>query len=296
LDCRAILVVIYDRRPNDKSSFEPFPPLPVELVRCLLEVTAQEDKPTSLALAHVSRTVQQWIRPIIYHTVVLVSENQIHFFRRTLQGPNTILGAIVRRLFIKDEVNYHDRGAIAEVIRDCTQLEYLVTDVDLSDSNAMDIISSSSVAPWHAMLTDTESSLRVPPLGYALLRNVTHLYVDLLKDIEPFQFLPHLTHLGLGCWGDKEMPDYIPRITSLLSLPSIVVILLHAFNDGKPTCRLIGATWRNLSQMEDQRLFAGPGLREDDNIALVRTGGTIWDDADVKYKHWRRRVVGVGQR
>jgi hypothetical protein len=263
-------------------------PLPVEVVRCILEL-ATEDKRASLALALVSKAVQSWITPIIYHTVILTSEGDIKYFYHTLQESKANLGASVRFLLIKHDIG--DTEMIAKIVCGCVHVECIFTDAALTDPKHLDTIDALSFpAPWHMMMTNPQRAFEAPLLGHPLLRNITHLYVDLIGSIKPFlsQLLPCLTHLGFGCWATEL---YVPRITYLLSSLPLVVLLLHAYEGfGKPADVLFGLRWHELAQIEDERLFAGPGLCEDDYIELLRSGGTIWDGAQIRYKDWRRLV------
>jgi hypothetical protein len=46
--------------------------------------------------------------------------------------------------------------------------------------------------------------LMAPQSAAAVLRNITHLYVDLPYDINIVLSLLTLTYLGLGCWGAQN--------------------------------------------------------------------------------------------
>jgi hypothetical protein len=178
--------------------------LAVELVRCILEFAATEDNQTSLALAHVSKAVQKWIYPIIYHTVVLTRTNQMQSFHRTLQATQTSVGARVRRLILNFQARYHIM--IAETVYACTELEVLVTGADLRENTFVEMNSPSIPAPWHVILLPV-SLARLLMLGHPLLRiitHITHLCLDLIDQdfLKAIQSFPLLTHLGVGYWGD----------------------------------------------------------------------------------------------
>jgi hypothetical protein len=279
-------IMIRDRS-LDPSHFDPFPPLPVELVRCILEVAALKDKSTSLTLARVSKLVYHWAIPIIYHTVILRGVDQMYPFYCTLQARSTGIGEKVRRLYIHRGIGYS--RPLAEVIGSCPHLECLVGNLDMADAAFVDGMGTSCPGPWHIMLLCPDS--KIVPLAHPLLRNITHIYIDALHDdlVDGIQALPRLTHLGFGCWGDAEPQPYPTWITCILSSPSLIILLLHAFEDDQPT-DLYGDKWCELSKIGDERLLAGPALHEDDYISLVKSGVTIWDDAESKYKDWRTLV------
>jgi hypothetical protein len=82
---------------------------------------------------------------------------------------------------------------------------------------------------------------------------------------------------------------YLPRITSVLSWPSLIILLMHAFDDeGQPTELLVGASWFQLAKIEDGRFFVGPGLCE--YLTLAHSRVTIWDEVKFRYKGLRTLV------
>jgi hypothetical protein len=268
------------------SLWEPFPPLAVELVRYIMELSAKEDRQTSLALTRVSRAVHKWITPVIYHTVILRHDDQVLSFRRTVKRLNCRVGVSVRHLLIKG-VPEHYR-AIAEIISCCTQLMSVVTTADMADPDILAMIGFSCPGPRHMSLI---YSVWTPPLGHPLLQNITHLYIDFLNNLETVPSLPRLTHFGVGRYGNQGHLEYVPWVIRVLSSPSLVILLLLAFNGwGKPMDVLVGERWNSLAKIDDERLLVGPGLSWRDHVSLVDAGATIWDDAEIKYRGWRRQV------
>ncbi|KAF9026307.1 hypothetical protein BDZ89DRAFT_1067654, partial [Hymenopellis radicata] len=60
---------------------ESFPDLPVHVARLLIEVAAWSNRPTTARnLVLVSKTVRQWIDPILHHTIVLDTEPKFYAF------------------------------------------------------------------------------------------------------------------------------------------------------------------------------------------------------------------------
>lgn len=262
--------------------------MPVEIARYLLEVAAEQDKATSLALVRVSKAVETWITPIIYHTVILLRRYQSMSFYHTLKALKPSVGPTVRSLVIQDSVTHP--ATIAGIVRRCTDLQTLVSSVNVSGPKFMAMIDPSFPGPWHMVLRGLGS--KMPPLDHQLLRNVTHFYIEDLREeyVDRVQSLPRLTHLGFGCWGDLEPSDYVAHITRALSSPCLLVLILQAMSSR--TVVLEGDTWWRLAEIPDERLLARPGFPQDDTIAQVTAGETMWDDAQAKYGDWRRLVKG----
>ncbi|KAF8588250.1 hypothetical protein K439DRAFT_672409 [Ramaria rubella] len=70
----------------------PFPPLPIELVREMIELATLSDRPTAFSLSLVSKVVNSWVTPLIYGTVTLESRETILSF---IQGLETAQCAAV---------------------------------------------------------------------------------------------------------------------------------------------------------------------------------------------------------
>jgi hypothetical protein len=268
------------------SLWEPFPPLAVELVRYILEISAIEDKQTSLTLARVSKAVQKWTTPIIYHTVILCHDDQVLSFQRTVKHLNSGIGMNVRHILIKG-IPEHD-CAIAEIMSCCTRLVSVVTTADMGDPDLLDMIGSSFHELRYMSLT---YSMWEPPLGHSLLQNITHLYIQFLNNFIALPSLPHLTHFAIGRYGTQGHPVSVGWVTRVLSSPSLVTLLLLGFyHSGERTSTLVGLPWCELAKIEDERLLVGPLISWHDHAPLLVSGATIWDDAETKYRGWRMLV------
>jgi len=66
-----------------------FPPLPTELVREIVELSAKDHRCVALALLRVSAFMQQWIEPLVYETVILSTSKQVgrFFFESLIPAP-----------------------------------------------------------------------------------------------------------------------------------------------------------------------------------------------------------------
>ena len=273
------------------KSMTPFPHLPEELVRYVIQITANEDKPTALTLARVSRVVQRWISPIIYHTIFLEYQHQLVPFHGTLESRRFDLAESVRTLFLL----FHGRCEIvSEILCGCKNLQTLVMNIPWSYADFEEPVKLPQNLPSHVILLASDSITEFTPKCLSYLRNVTHLYIDFAeKDsrfVKSISFLPKLTHLGIGCWGKVELEEHLPSITSVLSMPVLTMFLIQTFREGLPAYDRVGDAWMELAEIQDKRLLVRPGISLRDHIALVDSGGTIWDKAEDKYKDWRNLV------
>jgi hypothetical protein len=97
----------------------PFPPLPVEFVCFILEMTAAEHRSTALQLICVSKVVHIWIIPIIFRTIILHTSEQVSPFHLALPSAYP-QAAHVKNLFIVSN------ASLAKVLSTCRQMERLV--------------------------------------------------------------------------------------------------------------------------------------------------------------------------
>ncbi|KAF8991849.1 hypothetical protein BDZ89DRAFT_1054376, partial [Hymenopellis radicata] len=71
------------------APFTPFPELPLDVARYILETAAYMDRATALQLVVVSKAVFEWIDPILYRVVVFTSLDGTKSFWTAIQtrGP-----------------------------------------------------------------------------------------------------------------------------------------------------------------------------------------------------------------
>ncbi|KAF8909188.1 hypothetical protein CPB85DRAFT_754871 [Mucidula mucida] len=62
----------------------PFPDIPTDIARLILETAAWKDDKTAYTLVFVSKVVRQWIDPILYHSVTLSTSKQLAAFRDSI--------------------------------------------------------------------------------------------------------------------------------------------------------------------------------------------------------------------
>ncbi|KAF8484185.1 hypothetical protein JB92DRAFT_3030845 [Gautieria morchelliformis] len=77
----------------------PFPPLPVELIRCIFEHAAYLDGDTGHVFLLVSSAVRRWIHPIVYETIEIFGLLRMVNFAAIFAG-QTLLATSVRNLLL----------------------------------------------------------------------------------------------------------------------------------------------------------------------------------------------------
>lgn len=279
----------------------PFPPMPVELVRDMVEFAALADMPTALSLALVSKVVNKWITPILYHTVVLGRREFARAFNQGIEAAqdDCHLGQPQCRESTREKFRHISTLAIHGTamahydwtLTLCQDVQHLLLKpgyyrIALADKNV-----SLWPRPSHVVL------LTFPPSWFAEILDclvyTTHLYLDLdvyPEFVEKCACLP-LTHICIALWADGGEEEIFVRasVELLLAMPSMKIVLIHAFISGSPIEDFFGGVWLGLADIVDERLIVAPGLRDDDLLGLFKSGGTVWDTVE-EWKDWRQLV------
>ncbi|KAF8523200.1 hypothetical protein JB92DRAFT_1615781 [Gautieria morchelliformis] len=283
------------------SSEEPLvpfhPPLPVELIREVIEHVALTDKSSTPSLALVSRNFYTWVTPLMYHTVTLDTRERMLFF---------IDGIEVAQCASVDNTRYIVSLAIhSKAMQRCDWILSLCGNVQSlllwprCDQSELSWQAPEGAAlwshPWHVVI------LVVYPMWLAqrilLFTHTTHLYLDEALDPQTLQLclqMPALTHICFGVYGDHDHPEVVVRGTKfLLDMPSIEQVLIHAFISGVPIGDFFGLVWASLAEIPDRRLFVKPGLYREDFFERFEAGETVWDSVE-EWEDWRR-VAQAGE-
>ncbi|KIJ54740.1 hypothetical protein M422DRAFT_24644 [Sphaerobolus stellatus SS14] len=168
---------------------------PVELVRIIFEIAAQESCCTAASLCRVSKSVRKWITPLVYHSVVLETALALKAFHSTLSIPQTRLTCHIRMLHLP----FASLGLVTpHFLRNFPALECLaVNSIWLQHPSPS---TSEWLSPRPYSITVTGSLKRIS-YDHPIFRSCTHLY---LPDDVPVPFaltagtFPHLTHLACG--------------------------------------------------------------------------------------------------
>jgi hypothetical protein len=281
----------------------PFSSFPSEIVCFIVRHAAAICPQTTLTLTLVSKTVREWIEPVLYHTVTLWTPHTLDLFRIAFDAkPRSFFAAHVRNLFINGEDG-------SDIIMACSNVERLASyppalvglpDFDVQEDTPSSTAASSSLpqssadtgcpTPGEVMLV---GALDDVPWASPLFRNVKYLYLGL----EPpppetacdVSLLPSLTHCAFPYDGDED--DALILTISTLLESSTLTHLVVLVNDeqGNPDRDRKGTIWTKLACMTDSRLLVGTELCHDgdDWEAMVEAGTTMWDSWDRDYSGWR---------
>ncbi|KAF9018696.1 hypothetical protein BDZ89DRAFT_1165034 [Hymenopellis radicata] len=230
-----------------KASFNE---LSIDVLRHLLEATALDDRKIALTLVLLSKTVREWIDPIIYRRAVLTMENILKF-ERTVRVRNDVafFARNVRVLSLAITRSPEYAQAAAHILSICTGVKSLAW-----HSFSASFPPMNSISPTHMSVVEPSSQdmALLPP-------SVTHLALsaETFKDAETLTVMgtraPNLTHImlyDLDVDFDGLFPAHFIHYV-LSELASDVKYLIVVF---PPTPR--GLTWpfaRFISQLKDAR-------------------------------------------
>jgi hypothetical protein len=63
------------------------------------------------------------------------------------------------------------------------------------------------------------------------------------------------------------------------------MVIIRGFRLGRGTItHFAGQLWVDLAKMKAPALFCLPGMRDEELVEAPRTGRTIWDDVETKFK------------
>ncbi|KAF9026302.1 hypothetical protein BDZ89DRAFT_1067652 [Hymenopellis radicata] len=203
----------------DLAAVQPFPDLPMDVARLMLETAAWGDTRTAQSLTCVSKLVRQWIDPILHHTVVIRTLSKLQKFHQSIISRND-------PVFFARHVKILRLGVYED--------GYLYPDAHLltSEMESLNIVLSACcglerLALWHAAY-----NFMVLPviLGEHGCIRPTHLSVRRITTMTSFPspnrfkfWPPSLTHLHLheGHNGDTALipwPDIFtgcPKLTHI---------------------------------------------------------------------------------
>ncbi|KAJ6558672.1 hypothetical protein B0H10DRAFT_2240795 [Mycena sp. CBHHK59/15] len=204
--------------------------LPLELEREIFELCAWTDAPTAAVLTRTCVRAQEWIEPILYHSIVLHAASRSTLFIRTLNSrPRSFFAQRVKTLYL-------DPGVLAEgsllALSTCSGIRTLAlrgwwppSDHDPSiNTLALNIMDAADLRRviFPAGKWD---------FGRPAFRNITHLVVEFRS---PFNvhLIPHLTHLAVYYPGFRDaISKYQETITQSPRLE--LFIILHDFKGFK---------------------------------------------------------------
>ena len=267
-----------------------YPPLPVELIREVIEHVALTDKSSASSLALVSRNFYNWTMPLMYHTVTLDTRETILSFIHCIEAAQCVFVDNTKHIV---SLAIHNRAMqyCDWTLSLCGNIRSLLLWPDRRDQSSQ----SEGVAlwshPWHVVILSVPTMWLIQRVS--LFTHTSHLYLDEALNPQILRLcleMRMLTHICFGLYGDYDSPEMAVRGTKLLlEKPSMNLVLVHAFISGVPIWDFFGGIWASLAEIPDERLFVMPGLFPDQMFELFESGGTVWDSVE-DWKDWRRAV------
>ncbi|KAF8591146.1 hypothetical protein K439DRAFT_1062281 [Ramaria rubella] len=270
-----------------------FPPLPIELVRYIIELAAAQHRTIAFRLSLVSRIVREWTTPILYSAVILPNAERLSLFHSLLLSGRSSIAMHVTNLALRS-MSTTSGGRAAEVLSRCTRVERLVVD-SLYRQHVVDQ-SLPWPTPWEVVFIYGAASWLHK--HHPSLQQVTHIHLDrILFDatLDICLALPRLTHIGIthmhlpGDDNDVYDINFIRLVKRLLTLgPSLEMVLVQlqpCVNPELGNCS--GRIWRKLAKIKDTRLLARPTLAPEEYFKVLENGTTIWDHARAQFAEWR---------
>ncbi|THU95642.1 hypothetical protein K435DRAFT_778897, partial [Dendrothele bispora CBS 962.96] len=277
-----------------------FPPVPIEILREIVEFAATNDNSTALALALVNSHLRFWTLPLLYYSVTLRSASNLrHFLNALVQSlshsrsltSNVPLARRVKHLCI---MTPGPMQSIQAILSRCTNLRSLVCGFNLASYAQLGLKLPSRVAVRHSNpVLNRECHLigmscrDGVPLGI-LPPDTTHLHIQplsrqfLLSLSKLHLHLPELTHLAISLPARVLSTRIVPSslLGEILDLNVNLKLLLVQLTDISDDASMSSDV---KSCMSDPRVV----LRSSGTLSLVTQwengvvdGGGIWLEAE----------------
>lgn len=187
--------------------------LPVEIVRLVLEYAASQSRSTSYILIQVSKTVEEWILPFLYQTVILESTSRLLSFSRAISTLKYRPGNYTKALYIPHSQYPMIRPSF---LTHFPALEHLAISSSLLNYPSMNAY---DLYPSPVSITISGSLKRVT-FDHPVFQHCTHLYLpDDIPSASSFttDLFPRLTHLACAYRHGRSSTTAFTCLPLLLS-------------------------------------------------------------------------------
>ncbi|TFK54439.1 hypothetical protein OE88DRAFT_1655102 [Heliocybe sulcata] len=174
---------------------------PVEILRDIFELAAEDDRRSALALQLVSSWVRQWSDPIIYHTVVLETNTALQSFLSAISRKSTeFIESSVKHLgiFAMGPIQHIDK-----VISACSGVKSLACGFPL---------------PGYARIGGAKTVKSIEPREQHLLG------LSCRDGWDPSLIGASVTHLRIHITGNTLDPEHFKRLRQLKSLSHLAIV------------------------------------------------------------------------
>lgn len=278
-----------------------FPPLPIDILRDILELASLSDLKTALNLTLVSAFTRQWTIPLIYHTVILSSSRSVaRFLSAVTSVPiQTLIPAIPLHQRVKNLaiLALGPIPSIQSLISHCTSLQSLACGFPLeiySRQSPRSLLTAVQRPPQqHFLGLSCRDDLPIARIS----SKTTHLHIQLPSKVPESlrnltHQLPELTHLAISmstaafAYTNRVI---LPTLSAILSTDQLKVILIQGTGpDGAIVVDEV-RRWNN-EVGRDVRLVAvrAPiSLVKQWEESVIGSGDGLWHNAEREVKRNR---------
>ncbi|KAF8999222.1 hypothetical protein BDZ89DRAFT_727309 [Hymenopellis radicata] len=196
----------------------PFPDMPTDIERLLLETAAWEDDSSAYSLVLVSKLVRQWIDPILYHSVALCTSTQLSLFHYSM--------------ILRDDPAFFSRAVKVLCIGNQNSRRHAIADIWPWAQDVLEVCTGvERLAVWLIgrtleLRTFTGNLGRLRPTHMSLIDMTNHGWHG---GPDCVQVLPNsLTHLNLDCDSNQDIED-IPWQEIFARCPNLAHISLSGY-------------------------------------------------------------------
>ncbi|KAJ7575125.1 hypothetical protein C8J56DRAFT_977120 [Mycena floridula] len=217
------------------------PVLPVELLRIIFELSFEEDR-QGIHLLVVSRSVQQWLEPLLYRTIIVYGGQRAFKLFCALLYSNRSASRYVTRLVLGCQIT----DLLVRTVTACKSLQsFALPGHHLNTESTPHFRALQNVdLPCLQRFSLDVYSLRHPSdfTSLKMLRSVTHLQLfNRPLEIEiwnAIQQLSNLTHLWVQLPYRRTIPDFVkrtlvPRLSTSIKL-AVVTVNHSCFTEVSP--------------------------------------------------------------
>ncbi|KAF8910354.1 hypothetical protein CPB85DRAFT_1305569 [Mucidula mucida] len=183
----------------------PFPDMPIDILREVVECAASSDLQSALSLTLVSSYTRQWTLPLLYHTVRLSSSRAVSTFHETLSTMNTgserLTPSIPLHIRVKNLAIFAlgPMDSIHRILSTCTDVQSLACGFSVQHMLHFGPRLVSPARELHLLGMSCRDGIPFT----AIPMTTTHLHIQLSLDTLPYMncvndHLPELTHLALS--------------------------------------------------------------------------------------------------
>lgn len=270
---------------------DPFPSLPTETIIFIMETAAARQRETALNLCLVSKTVYNFIKPILYHSIQVEWCNFQRFYQWFFHF-SPIDPHKYHRSLIRDLTIVYRASCLFRIVDTCDKLDRLVCSADIVECTR-----TNSRPKELIVCTDNDTSTFYG--GYVLpgvfTEFVTHLYVNLPvlgpKFVETVEGMKCVKYLGVSLITTRDPGEEEAVVEGIIGLVDIERLAAIFVYDRSTTS---AGVWKRLTKVEDKRLVVAIQAVvnwEADPAHAACSGVSPWEMMK-GLENWRRDVSG----